>query len=127
MAKPGHFAVVTRLVARTAVYSKGLRDDTLKILRYSSAIAEALGVPKDEAADESSGKRNLRETLLRLHKAIASAPSDNLSKAQIRAHHSNLNKLIPVFKQSAQRASELSRNLLEIHQRLLAIAELYKA
>jgi hypothetical protein len=121
-----HFAAVTRLVARTGVHSKGLRDDTLKIINYSGAIADALGVPKAGSAENASGKPSLRQTLERLHSGIAKATSDDLSAAQIRTHHSNVAKLIPVFRQSSQRAAALSRDLLEIHSRLRAIAELYK-
>jgi hypothetical protein len=40
--------------------------------------------------------------------------------------HRHRNRLIPVFKQSAQHAGDHSRDLLEIHQHLLEIAKLYK-
>jgi hypothetical protein len=115
-----HFAEVMRRVVKTSTYSKSMRDDSLKILKYAEEIADALGVPKDES------RPGLEATLQRLAQAIAKASSDDLTAAQIRRHHSNLNRMIPVFKQSTQRATALSRDLMEIHRRLQAIAKLYK-
>jgi len=120
-----HFAEVRRLIHRFATHSKGLREDTLKTLAYAAAIADAFGVPKEETAENPSGEANLFDRLDRVSKAIAQASRNDLSPAQVRVHHRNLDRCIPVFKRSAQRASELSRDLLEVHRLLRAMSELY--